>query len=100
MKLVINTCYGGYGLSEEALAALGIEDYGDIARYDPRLIELVERDPIAAADDCAELCVVEIPDNATDYYIDEDDGCESVIYVVDGKIHFAYGEEEEEEEED
>lgn len=33
------------------------------------------------------LIVVEIPDESTDYYIEDYDGVESVIYVVDGKIH-------------
>lgn len=89
MKIVINTRYGGYGLSEKALATLGTRTSYSIARHDPRLVELVERDPVAAAGRCAKLGIVEIPDNATDFWIDEYDGIESVIYVTDGRLHRA-----------
>lgn len=48
---------------------------------------MVERDAEAASGRCAVLMVVEIPDNATDWELDEYDGLESIIYVADGKIH-------------
>lgn len=35
------------------------------------------------------LEVVEIPEEATDWEIDEYDGQESITYVVDGKIYHA-----------
>ena len=89
MKIVINTCYGGYGLSDKAMRKLGIEDEDDIKRTDERLIKLVEKDPEGTSGDFAELAVVEIPDEATDYDFMEYDGVESIIYVVDGKIHYA-----------
>lgn len=41
----------------------------------------------------AKLVVVDIPDEATDYIVQEYDGMESVIYVVDGIIYFAYADE-------
>ena len=59
MKMIINTCFGGFGVRE------------DVDGY------------------CAELEVVEIPDGATDYYLNEYDGMESIIYVLDGKLHWA-----------
>ena len=89
MKIIINKCYGGYGLSNKALNSLGIEYEGDIERTDPRLVEIVEADAEKASGKFAKLKVVEIPDEATDYSVDEYDGFESVIYVVDGKLHWA-----------
>jgi hypothetical protein len=84
MKLVLNKDYGGfgYGVADE------YEDFvrelnGD--RANPELVAFVESHP----DECGDLEVVEISDTATDWEIDEYDGWESVIYVVDGKIHHA-----------
>lgn len=87
MKIVINECYGGYGLSNWALKELGIEYAEDIARTDPRLIYLVEYDAESTSGRYAELEVVEIPDNATDWEINEYDGLETITYVVDGKLY-------------
>ena len=89
-KLVINHCYGGFGLSDYAVKALGLRSaYADIARDDERLIALVEADADKASGDCAKLRIVELPDGYTDYEVDEYDGFESVIYVLNGKIHHA-----------
>ncbi len=89
IKMVLNKCYGGFGLSEEALKALGVEWESDVDRTDARLVEMVEADPEAVRDSYAELKVVSLPEETTDYYIDEYDGFESVVYVVDGKLHWA-----------
>lgn len=98
-KVLINTCYGGFGLSEAALARLhelgsphvekvseedkaqSIFDHAyylqDIPRHDPLLIQVVEELGVkAAADDCAELRIVEIEGNQ--YCVDEYDGLERV----------------------
>lgn len=89
MKMVINKCYGGFGISREYLDKFGIECDYDIERDDPRLVEAVETDAEAVADRYARLVVVEIPDEATDWELDEYDGAESIIAVVDGKlVHF------------
>jgi hypothetical protein len=87
MKIVINACYGGFGLKEEVIETLGTDWYIAVDRDDARLVEMVEKDAKAIQDDFAELKVVEIPDEATDWEIDEYDGLESVTYVVNGKIH-------------
>jgi hypothetical protein len=90
MKFVLNACYGGFGLSDFALETLGIEDEYDLKRNDPKLVELVETygsEKVSGC--CAELVVEEIPDTATDWTIDEYDGSETLIYVVDGKLHYA-----------
>ena len=83
MKVVINDCYGGFGLTEIALAEYkdrkGITDpnfyYYDIPRDCPVLVEMVERGDVEGT--YAELKVVEIPDDV-DWYIAEYDGMEHV----------------------
>lgn len=88
MKIVINACYGGFSLSPAAMEVCGTNwSHDEDQRFNPALIEMVERDPGMANGRCADLQVVEIPDSATDYEVDEYDGLETVLYVVDGKIH-------------
>jgi hypothetical protein len=77
MKIVINRCFGGFGLSEEALALLDIEYAWDIQRNDPRLVEVVERLGKAANGACSELRVVEIPDGV-EYNLSDYDGVETI----------------------
>lgn len=89
MKIVLNKCYGGFGLSHWALDQLGIETEWEIDRDDPRLIELVEKYPDKASGYFARLKIIEIPNHCTDWELDEYDGLESIIYVVDGKIYHA-----------
>ena len=86
MKLVINKCYGGFGLSDWAMEQLGINVYYDIDRTNSRLVELVENFPKKVDNFYSNLIVVSIPDTSTDWEIDEYDGLETVIYVIDGKI--------------
>lgn len=84
MKLVLNRNYGGFGYgckgNCEAIARKFEEE-----RNAPELVEMVEVMPEL----CGDLCIVEIPDTTTDYHIDEYDGFESVVYVVNGKLHWA-----------
>jgi hypothetical protein len=47
----------------------------------------VEADAEAINGACAKLKVVEIPEEATDWELNEYDGLESITYVVDGKLH-------------
>ena len=83
MKIIINTCYGGFGLSEKALALFNersgtVNTYGrDITRNNPILVEIVEQLGEAADGGFAELKVVEIPDDVK-WQIDEYDGNEWV----------------------
>ena len=86
MKLVVNKCYGGFGLSDWAMEQLGINVYYDIDRTDSRLVELVENFPKKVDNFYSNLIVISIPDMSTDWEIDEYDGLETVIYVIDGKI--------------
>jgi hypothetical protein len=89
MKLIINTCYGGFSVSKEWAERLGVDAYdSEELRYNAKLISAIE-----AGEDVngtyAELKVVELPEDCTDYYVEEYDGAESVIYVVDGKLQWA-----------
>ena len=89
MRLVINVEYGGFSLSEEMATELNVYCYNSSleVRTDPRLIEAVLNDSTYASGRHAELKVVEIPDEATDWTIEEYDGFEYIIYVLDGKLH-------------
>ena len=89
MKMIINDCYGGFGVRQEVLDELELNGFSEEElRTAAQLIEEIENGK-DVSDDCAELKVVEIPDESTDYYLDEYDGLESVIYVVDGKLNWA-----------
>lgn len=89
MKIVINSCYGGFSLSKQAVKTLGLESpYDEINRNDPRLIKLVEEDaPVSGRN--AKLEVFEIPDEATDWTMNEYDGWEEIIYVLNGKLYWS-----------
>lgn len=84
-KVVINRCYGGFGLSDMAEIAYkeraGITDkdwcYFDIARDDPILVHLVEELLWEANGEFSNLKVVEIPDDVK-WHIGEYDGMEWV----------------------
>lgn len=84
MKIVINACCGGFGLSEAAFDAFrkAAPDHpGDhaweIPRDHPALVAVVEQMGDAADGWCAELKVVEIPDGV-EWKIEEYDGRESI----------------------
>lgn len=83
MKIIINTCYGGFGLSKEALALFNersgttITYERDIERNNPILVEIVEQLGESADGGHAELKVVEIPDDVQ-WQIEEYDGNEWV----------------------
>ena len=90
MKLVVNKCFGGFGISDSAAEILGIDEYDFIDRDDENLIALInEKGSEFVSGSFAKLKIVEIPDSITDYVIDEYDGMERVIYVLNGKLHFA-----------
>lgn len=86
MKIAINCCFGGWDLKDAAWAAY--EDYK--LRAANELISYIEEHE-AELDkiqyDHSRIRVVTIPDDATDWLITDDDGMETLYYVVDGKIH-------------
>lgn len=105
MKVVINRCYGGFGLSDKATqrygelkglklvwekSDCGYNDYYigeisndtyfscyDIKRVDPILIQVVEELGAEADGQYAELAIIEIPDDV-EWGIEEYDGREWV----------------------
>ena len=103
-KIAINTCYGGFGLSDEAMEMYAkladldvikeesVQGWGhatyylpdssiltdhDIARDDPMLIQTIETLGDDASDSLSSLKVVEIPDDVK-WQIQEYDGIEWV----------------------
>lgn len=93
MKIAIYNDYGGWALPTRIVKELGcdprtedryaFEDH--IKRNDPKLVKLIIESIIHNKKSA--YGIVEIPDEVTDWKIDEYDGWESVIYVLDGKIH-------------
>lgn len=100
MKVVINTCYGGFGISNQCAALMGAEVFDTCIpwrynayhtweddkddedfRTDERLIALIEEKGSEWCSDIhAQLKVVEIPDDI-EWEIDEYDGMETIEEV-------------------
>lgn len=90
MKIIINDCYGGFGVRNDIMEKYDLyEINSEDLRTNSVLIDLIESGKEISSE-YARLQVVDIPDESTDYIIDEYDGLESIIYVVDGKIHRIY----------
>ncbi len=92
MTFILNKCYGGWSISKEVKEMLNLDTV-----Y-PTMSKKLETDLTALINKygskfCsgkhAKLKVVEIPDNCTDYEINDYDGIETITYVVDGKIYHA-----------
>ena len=82
MKIVINKCFGGFGLSElgdiEYLTRSGKDMTSwEVERTDPILISMIEEDSETYSGQSAKLVVVEIPDNV-DWHISDYDGREHI----------------------
>ncbi len=80
MKIVVNRCFGGFGLPDKAKKMLGHnQDWyeGDIDRTNKDLVRVVEELGKEANDSYARLEIVEIPDDI-DYYISDYDGIETI----------------------
>lgn len=83
--VVINDCYGGFGLSKRAQAEYcrlaGIQEVGfydrDVARDDPYLVKVVRELGMGANGTHANLKIVEIPGDV-EWMVSEYDGAEWV----------------------
>lgn len=83
VKVVYNSCYGGFGLSAQAKELgrkmSGDEDWGsyhyNLPRHDPILVEVVEKLGDESGGSCAHLEITEVEEK---YRIDEYDGYETV----------------------
>ena len=81
MKVVINRCFGGFGLSDEAIAALDgwAPHYSDDNnRADERLVRVVETLGEKANGPFAKLKIVDVPDGSR-WEIEDYDGMEKVV---------------------
>ena len=85
-KVVLNKCFGGYGLSEKAYEFLGLpwDGYGfDYVDHDdrenPKLVECVETLGGEASGRFADLVVEEFDDYNYVYRIHDYDGYESLV---------------------
>ena len=87
MKIVINKCFGGFSVNDNIVKMLNLESRYDLEddRTNAKLIELIKSGKNVNGE-FSDLVVVEIPDDATDYMINEYDGYENAFYVLDGKI--------------
>ena len=94
MKIVINSCHGGFRLSQAAFRMLDEleapkeqdEVYFFDNRHDYNLVRVVEELGAGASDECSRLEVVEWPD-AVPYRINEYDGWEKVTVDVSGLLN-------------
>ena len=82
MKIVINRCYGGFALSQEAYEYLGAAknswyNHHIVNRTDPDLIKCVETLGKRANSKIARLKIVEIPDDVK-WKITQDEGLEQI----------------------
>jgi hypothetical protein len=86
-KIAINTSFGGFQLSEEAISflqkSLHLKKFYDdeIERDNPLLIEIIEKLGDKASM-CGSVKIVEIPDDVKDWYIGDYDGVE---WVAEGR---------------
>jgi hypothetical protein len=77
-RIVISETFGGFGVSDQAsrhLRALGAEPGREMARDDPRLVQVVDDLGDDASGRFAHLVVIEIPDDVK-WHINEYDGFE------------------------
>lgn len=93
IEIVINTCFGGFRFPEEVKSLLHIDDWDDsyTLRTHPDFVQFVkehanENGEYHNPQHSSELSIALISDDVTDWRIDEYDGCESILYVEDGKI--------------
>lgn len=104
MEVIINVSPGWFGFSEEFL-----ERYPEFKtfnyenkheRINPDLIKAIKNFGIYQAEDTfSDLRIVKLPNDISDFSIEDCDGYEWIVYAQNGRIHHAYGEEYEKEKE-
>ena len=84
MKVVINRCYGGFGLSDEvfsrynAITGKNYQAEYEIQRSDPVLIQVIEELGLEASGGLfSKLKIVEIPDGIS-WFVSDYDGMEHI----------------------
>ena len=90
MEILLNDCYGGFGVSEKALELYNERSGNDVTyisgyegnfRVDPILIDIVKELGDAANDEYSELRIDHVPDGYG-YKIEEYDGLETLHLIV------------------
>lgn len=102
MKVIINDCYGGYSVKRDIVLGLGYGKYdthSDKLRTDERLINMLENGENVGGE-YSNLIIATIPDDVTDWWVEEYDGLESLYYIIDGHREEWYSDEEDDEEDD
>ena len=89
MKIAINSCFGGFKLNDNVTRECGFKSSYDVDRTDLKLIKLIESGVYVSDINSSRIRIISIPDESTDWHIIDYDGAEDVIYVLDGKIHWA-----------
>ena len=85
MKVLLNKCFGGFGVSKKAFDLFNERSETKVKynfeveehRCDPILVDIVEELGEEANDSCSKLVIAEIPDEY-DYWIEDYDGVESI----------------------
>lgn len=80
-KIIVNSSWGGFCVPKGFELPEDAFPY-DYPRDDVALVEYVETHP----EECGDLRVVELPNDCTDWLVNDYDGMETVFYVVGGKI--------------
>lgn len=87
-KVVVNREFSDFEISEEAREVLGITLSHEINRTDEKLIDLIETwgaERVGGKN--TKLVIKRVPYFATDWEIDNRDGYEEIIYVLNGLIY-------------
>lgn len=83
-RVVINACYGGFGMSEEAVQLYEQLSGSSCPRYpqraDPVLIQVVEELGERASDQYSKLEIVNVPDHV-EWTLGECDGKEWITHI-------------------
>lgn len=96
VDILLNRCFGAFQLSKEAeekVNYINKPEYSqckEIWRTDPDIIAIFDSmgsDKFSGS--CSKIEKITLPDGITDLMINEYDGVETVIYVLEGKIHGA-----------
>lgn len=90
MYILLNRDWGGFGFNENFSKKYGIARLlSDSGRADPDIIKAVIEYGIDNVNDSfSKIRLYWIPDDATDYDINNYDGMESIVYVMNGKLRY------------
>ena len=89
MQIILNKDYGGFMVPDEICKLLHCDQFDTSMsiRTNPTFIQWIKQKKKNGED--TDFRVVEIPDNASDYLIEDFDGDEWMYFVVNGKIYEA-----------